>query len=205
MKHRRGGRSYVEQVEATTLRGLLRESLTSDPDLAQTLFDAIVGRDTECFSWDVRGPRLFRQMVGEWRELNGRKADVIALQEYDVHNALADYRGTGIEEPFVEAMASAGYSRAFFKGPKRRFSGLAIYWRVSTCAAQGEASPITVELSCGESALVDGAFDIDLDEHYHSVAKAGERVRVPGGSKERGADPAAPPRYRRAPWSARRI
>jgi hypothetical protein len=162
-----------QPVEATTLRGLLHAAL--EADLAKAVFDNIVGRDAECFSWAVRGPRVFRQLTGPWADLDGARADVIALQEYDVHDEKAAYRGEGVQETFVEAMAAAGYGCAFFKEPntKREVpTGIAIYFLRRTCAA--EADVPLVELACGESALADGAFNIDLNERYHALDKSGQ-------------------------------
>ena len=53
-------------------------------------------------------------------ELGGACADVLALQEYDVHEVKADYRGDGVVETFHEAMAAAGYGGAFFHEPNTK-------------------------------------------------------------------------------------
>ena len=52
-----------------------RPAAALSEDLALELFDDIVGRDAECFAWEVRGPRIFRQLTGEWAELGGACAE----------------------------------------------------------------------------------------------------------------------------------
>ena len=183
-----------QRIEAMTLRGLLRKSLASEPKLARELFDAIVERDLDCFAWDLRGPRLFRKITGGWDALSDGEtapaAEVIALQEYDCHVATADYRGIGAEETFVDAMASAGYSCAFFKDPNTTReipSGLALYWKVGAFTMSGEEEeppkPTCIELACGEEVFLGGssftsptAFNWDLEEAFHSNKEDGEKV-----------------------------
>lgn len=51
-------------VQARTLRGVLNHELAENLALARELFDHIVGREESVFVWDVRGPRIFKQLVG---------------------------------------------------------------------------------------------------------------------------------------------
>lgn len=51
----------------------------------------------------------------------------VCLQEYDIHNAAADYRGEG-SEPFHAAMNAAGYGFVFCKD-RGKDAGVATYFR----------------------------------------------------------------------------
>ena len=118
-----------------------------------------------------------------WAEF-GDTLDVLALQEYDFHFERANYRGAGVEEPFHEAMAAAGFAGVFFKDPlvsRSPYSGCALYWRARTFAAHGAISDeraMCTVLPCGATALGGAAINVDLDEHWHSNAADGARVRM---------------------------
>ena len=130
-----GGGSEATLETASTLRGVLRARLR--PDLALDVFDEVSSLEEGVYSWRVRGPRVLATAL--LSDDGGGSAspppDLIALQEYDVHDVPADYRRLGPssrEETFSEAMNLAGYEGAFFKDPLRGRtppSGIALYWR----------------------------------------------------------------------------
>ena len=69
-------------------------------------------------------------MKREWEDLGG-PPDVVALQEYDCDEALADYRGLG-DETFAAAMEASGYEGLLFTDPLEGRvppSGLGVFWR----------------------------------------------------------------------------
>ena len=107
----------------------------------------------------------------------------MGLQEYDFHHEKADYRGTGQEETFADAMLAAGFSGIFFKDPlvtRSPPSGVAIYWRAATFAVQGtEAGKAACTvLDCSSEAFNGAAVNVDLDEHWHAKKSGGDKVKM---------------------------
>lgn len=184
-------------VVARTLRGALRTdpaladapSSSSFSSLADEVFEDVVSSEERVFDWvGARGPRVFRATTRT-------RADVIALQEYDVHSARARYREDEKERTFADAMASEGYAGVFFTDPlldRDPPSGLAVYWRHDRfvlCDARGRTvssssndDDVTrcVVLPCGESLGGDddspAAVNVDLEERW---------TRRPGEAPER--------------------
>eukprot|EP01051_Picozoa_sp_SAG22_P022002 SAG22_NODE_5095_length_1087_cov_1.579960_1_plen_103_part_10 len=80
-----GDGAAATAAAATTLKGQLLAGLPAGRLGARLLAD-IMADEAEVFSWAARGPRLFARL---------QAADLVALQEYDIHGAVARYDGGG--------------------------------------------------------------------------------------------------------------
>lgn len=161
---------------ATTLKGLLIQWLPTD--LARRVFLWIYSKEVRVYAWKVRGPRLLDAILGAWGPKGDwGAADVIVLQEYDVHNAIASYQlpalngsGSAHKGPFRHAMAAAGYCGIVFKAPKGD-AGVAVFWRKNKfyfepwAVNKGQGSHT---LQCGQT-LGSSAFNYDMCEASHST------------------------------------
>mmetsp|Transcript_19275 Transcript_19275/g.60322 ORF Transcript_19275/g.60322 Transcript_19275/m.60322 type:complete len:431 (+) Transcript_19275:594-1886(+) len=145
---------------ATTLRGVLRAALGEAE--GTKLFDEIADADATVYDWAARGPRVFQTCAAA-------DADVVALAEYDVHDAEAAYAG-GATTSFADAMRDAGYDGALFTDPllgRTPPSGLGLFWRRSAFEASGGASADGAAVACGDAA---GALsNHDLLERWHPL------------------------------------
>ena len=91
---------------AKTMRGVLRELLPEQ--LASDLFAQLMEAEDTVYSWQARGPRILQAATNPplGRERDGVAADIIALQEYDCHTSVANYRPGHGEETFHAAMGA---------------------------------------------------------------------------------------------------
>lgn len=117
-----------------------------------------------------------------WPEV-GSLPDIIAVQEYDFHEAVAKYRDD-CEETFANAMRASGFSYCFFKDPLRSRdppSGVALFWRSEKYDISGLDTPSTephaITIACGEIAGKGAVINVDMEEHWHSL-KAGSKVMM---------------------------
>eukprot|EP00747_Dinoflagellata_sp_TGD_P180016 gnl/TRDRNA2_/TRDRNA2_31780_c0_seq2.p1 gnl/TRDRNA2_/TRDRNA2_31780_c0~~gnl/TRDRNA2_/TRDRNA2_31780_c0_seq2.p1 ORF type:complete len:656 (+),score=116.27 gnl/TRDRNA2_/TRDRNA2_31780_c0_seq2:69-2036(+) len=168
-----------EDVTATSLRGMLRTRLPSD--LGMSLFEHLLKEEDEVYSWAVRGPRLFKMLTEpsqQWQDLGADQPHVIALQEYDVHQTLADYRGIGKMETWPVAMLAKGYNHAFFKEPvkgRAHQSGVAIYWHKDSFKLDQE--DVLLKMGAGSVVVEAGhsvagcAYNCDMMERWYPRRK----------------------------------
>eukprot|EP00927_Polykrikos_kofoidii_P080138 TRINITY_DN7700_c0_g4_i2.p1 TRINITY_DN7700_c0_g4~~TRINITY_DN7700_c0_g4_i2.p1 ORF type:complete len:555 (-),score=80.21 TRINITY_DN7700_c0_g4_i2:130-1659(-) len=156
---------HGEAIVATTLKGVLRSALPGA--LGDQLFEHLMQEEEHVFGWPVRGPRIFRQILQPTLPSTARP-DIVILQEYDAHSAVADYRGTGTKESFQEAMAAKGFSGALFMDPMRERvppAGLGVFWHSETFCLHGD-DELPSELECGAS-VGGSVFNVDMLEHWH--------------------------------------
>lgn len=176
-----------EATVATTLRGVLRQSLPQD--VAFDLFQEIITKEECVYHWNVRGPRIFDTVtsvhmlddytnnnvrddeedgdVGGGSNNSKKKTDIIALQEYDCHDVIANYRPKGnpsssetTSSTFANAMSESGYDGVFFLDPlKGRTppSGLGLYWR------RDVFEPLSMTNEEGTTTTVHGTAQTDDD------------------------------------------
>jgi endonuclease/exonuclease/phosphatase family metal-dependent hydrolase len=189
-------------IQATTLRGMAQKTLP--PDLANDFFQEVSSSEEQIYAWPVRGPRIFATVTqfqiantvtkggdefnqprdGSNNELSTISPDIVALQEYDCHEVVADYRSPGCSETFADAMAQVGYDGVFFKDPLRGRdppSGLGVFWKreiFETATGSGTTTPsastssksdVMTTLECNTEALEGAVFNADLQEHWHSI------------------------------------
>ena len=69
------------------------------------LWEELSESEATVYDWRARGPKVFGVAAS---------ADVVALQEYDVHGVVADYDGRPTAT-FAEAMGAAGFDGVFAK------------------------------------------------------------------------------------------
>jgi endonuclease/exonuclease/phosphatase family metal-dependent hydrolase len=178
-------------VTARTLRGVAKEVLSGDdPNLFEDFLQDVIGLEERVFSWNVRGPRIFQTIFGvndvvskEEQQQKQQQpppypntADIIALQEYDFHNVVANYRGTDDDdddETFAQAMACMDYDGAFFKDPlqgKYPPSGLGVFWNKHVFETVTKVEGIeSLECCCDKSGFQGAAANYDLQEKWHSI------------------------------------
>ena len=157
---------------ATTLRGLLRRALPEP--LALELFSHIVAAEEAVYAWAVRGPRLFSEVTRP--RFGGGPPDIVALQEYDAHEAVARYRGDA-DETFAAAMDAAGWTGALFKDPKGgpQASGLGVFWRRAAFVAAADGGG---EFEAAKSSATAAAPPFGAQRrHARGVAPARRRRR----------------------------
>lgn len=166
-----------EVVVAITLHGVLLEALPQP--LATDLFEHLMAAEEGIYSWAIRGPRIFHACTQPALCSGGGScgfADLIALEEYDCHEAVAKYRDGHGEETFCEAMTAAGYDGVLFKDPvlgKTPFSGLAIYWRRGVFELPSSVTDSVngcQVLECGDTEAC--VCNFDLGEHWHPQPKS---------------------------------
>ena len=182
-------KSNQRPVYAKTLRGLLlslssssSSSNNDDQNVFRDLWDEIVSKEETVYDWKVRGPRIFQTICQS-------KPDLVCLQEYDCHDAKANYFKTQpqqeqeqpqpLETSFAEAMSSIGYSCVFMKDPltnRTPPSGLGIFWLNDTFETVGDSSSsttttTTLSLDCESTALEGALSNHDLKEHWHPVVR----------------------------------
>ena len=167
VRYERAGASVV----ATTLRGVLRASLGDEAGVA--LWEELSESEATVYDWRARGPKVFGVAAS---------ADVVALQEYDVHGVVADY-DAGPAATFAEAMGAAGFDGVFAKDPLRTRkppSGLGVFWRRGVFeACEGDGG--VLDLDCGEAA--GSLSNHDLEETWHPLSAAGEEVPLPAADR----------------------
>ena len=155
-------------VHAMTMRGIARKNLPTD--LFQDFFSEISTKEESIYSWQVRGPRIFETIMG----ITGNKQtppDIISIQEYDCHDIIANYRSGSSQESFSQAMASVGYSGAFFKDPllgRDPPSGLAVFWQDDTFETVSGVTGMET-LECNTVGFAGSAYNVDLEERWHSL------------------------------------
>ena len=158
-------KATTKRIQATTLRGILKQNLPND--LFQEFFDEVISKQQSVYEWNVRGPRIFDTITKQ-------KAGIISIQEYDCHDAKADYRGNGMSESFSQAMASVGYSGVFLKDPllgRDPPSGLGVFWHntsfeTATCKKVGMET-----IECNAQGFNESVYNIDLQERWHPISK----------------------------------
>ena len=171
---------------ATTLRGLLRQNLPES--LALELFSHIVAAEEAVYAWAVRGPRLFSEVTRP--RFGGGPPDIVALQEYDAHEAVARYRGDA-DETFAAAMDAAGWTGALFKDPKGgpQASGLGVFWRraafVAAADGGGEFEGGEIECDAGGGAFGVPARSVDMREAWHPLGGADDDGPTPMALSDR--------------------
>jgi hypothetical protein len=159
-----------EEYQATTLPGLCTRSL---PIIAQELYAHIMDLD-QYFDWEIRGPCLYRTILAT-------HPDVLSLCEYDIHDAIACYRGPLLRETFSEAMIASGYSGLLLNSPDPAAgSGLGMYWKceefelvedrpsedTSLQLPQTRPSTATIPIDTDLHGIVS---NYDLHEHWHKL------------------------------------
>ena len=182
---------YKTEELATTLPGILNRDL---PSVAGELYDHIMEKDSH-LCWENRGPRIFREVSGWNADFEGA-ADLILLDEYDVHEGSAVYRDTGALETFPEAMHGVGYSGLLLNGPvEEESSGIGVFWREDVFCLAGTPDK-AIERVPGEHAVLaldtgkshHGAFNYDLMERWHQrlpSSVSGQSVCVHMAKKDR--------------------
>ena len=139
-----------------------------DKTLALRVHEDIMNLESEVFAWSVRGPRLVRRIIDV-------QPDVLALQEYDCNDAIADYDGQG-DCTFRGALTRNGYDSVFLKD-KGKDDGTIIYFRrgvfsLATAEPSTESS-VPFLLEAGGVAWHDGAIPVPegeaLEQHRGAV------------------------------------
>lgn len=178
--HSHGGDADVpNMIQATTLQGMAQKTL---PDaVARDFFKQVSASEEQIYAWPVRGPRIFATITTNANQPSS--PDIIALQEYDCHNVVADYRTPGCSETFAEAMTQIGYDGAFFKDPLQARdppSGLGVFWKrnVFGIVTGGMGASMTgfgvKTLECNNTDDYQGAvYNSDMQEHWHSTKESG--------------------------------
>jgi endonuclease/exonuclease/phosphatase family metal-dependent hydrolase len=190
-------------LQATTLQGMAHKLLP--PALAHDFFQEVSSSEEQIYAWPVRGPRIFATATqfqiantvtkggDELRQhldgttntaLSTLSPDIVALQEYDCHEVVADYRSPGCSETFADAMAQVGYDGVFFKDPlpgRDPPSGLGVFWKreiFEPATGSGPTTPsastsrkfgVMTTLECNTEALEGDVYNVDLQEHWHSI------------------------------------
>lgn len=189
-----GGIAYTDDKGSERLAvpmAWLLPRLLGDDTLAARVLEHVLAREHRVFQWPLRGPRLFQRAVGATAELGstgGRaSADapgVVCLQEYDVHDVPAAYRGDESgPETFHAAMRARGYEGLFLAGLSR-VSGVAVFWRrdewelVEPGAGSASGAVVTpgdgpadTTVHAGES-LGRAAFNAHFSEQWHPTSAA---------------------------------
>ena len=141
---------------ATTLRGVLRRALGEAEGLR--LFAEVSEQDATVYDWAARGPRVF--------DVCTASSDIVALCEYDVHTARASYANG--DQPFHEAMKTAGYDGAFFTDPligRTPPAGLGVFWRSDVFVLGEEQSDRVI--ACNTTTV--SLSNHDLLEKWHPL------------------------------------
>lgn len=176
-----------ELVIATTLHGLLVQYIGAR---AEELYMHIV-KDEEHYLWESRGPKIYNSIVGVVPSL-GRSPDIVVLTEYDIHEAAADYRGSGQCERFCDAMRAGGYGGALMQAPlDRELSGLGLYWKDAEFELHAHESDMAEDMGSGEGGIFKlgsgcshrGAYNFDLHEHCHALRRGADGA-VSSGYRE---------------------
>jgi len=155
-----------DNVIATTLHGMLTKHI---PDISNDLYQHIIDKD-QYFQWETRGPKIFSVVTSYDEDMNCAP-DIVALSEYDVHDAPATVYTPGHrEERFPEAMARAGYAGGLFSAPKiSDCNGIGVFWRRDVFSLAGDCSrnEESIVLLPGDRRA--GAINVDLHEHWHRL------------------------------------
>lgn len=146
--------------EATTLRGISKQNLPNE--VFQEFFDEINSKEQGIYAWKVRGPRIFAKITSG-------KPEIISMQEYDCHDAIADYRNSGSPESFAEAMKSVGYDGVFLKDPlvgRDPPSGIGLFWDNASFETVAGISGME-SLDCNSNGFGGSIHNVDLEERWH--------------------------------------
>jgi len=198
---------------ATTLKGILLKTLPTS--VALEVFEGVTTLEKTVFSWSARGPRIIRQLFdrnaglepskqgetpSDYRVPDAKNSsspsgeskrgsigpDIIGLQEYDVHNAIAKYSDR--QRTFRAEMVKRGYCGLFFRQPKGD-AGLAVYWKSSKFIFEpwrmNRGSGGTLVINCGQK-MNRSAFNYDMHEKWHSVKrgkKGDQETLLPDGDR----------------------
>lgn len=114
-----------------TLRGVLQDGM--DAEDADVVYDHIARVDSENFSWLVRSDRILQRIL----EFN---ADIVVIQEYDVHFGPKSSYSNVCNATFPEAMADSGYGGVLFDGVLEHKEGIGIFWRTDIFKLQGDGT-----------------------------------------------------------------
>lgn len=147
---------------ARTLRGCLRASLGDAEGAA--LYDEVARDEAAVYDWAARGPRVLAVAARSG-------ADIVALEEYDVHGVEAAYGG-GPGQTFAAAMDAAGYDGVFAEDPlagREPPSGLGLFWRRDAFEARDGVAAGGIRLACGD-ARSDCIANHDLRERWHPTS-----------------------------------
>lgn len=112
-----------------TLAGVIRMTI-KDTALGFELYSAIV-QPNKVAIWPVRGPKVFKMITDQ-------SPDVLMLNEYDFHTALAKYGGGDKMRTFVSAMSDEGYGSEMIWRPGRKGLGWGYYYKKSKLTILGK-------------------------------------------------------------------
>jgi endonuclease/exonuclease/phosphatase family metal-dependent hydrolase len=155
-------------IQATTLQGMAQKTLPAE--VARDFFREVSASEEQIYAWPVRGPRIFATATRTTEK--EPSPDIIALQEYDCHNVVADYRSPGCSETFAEAMTQIGYDGAFFLDPlkgKDPSSGLGVFWKRDVFETVTGITGVVKTLECNTDEYQGAVYNFDLQEHCHST------------------------------------
>lgn len=153
--------SFPNGVVKKTLLGVLTDML--DRASAEVVFSKIKGVNDTKFDWSTRGPRILELLMS-------LDADVIVLEEYDVHKApLALFTKDGPRENFSAAMHREGYDgRLFAASTKKNDDGVGIFWKRSAFHLLGQESDTnSMGVVAPGPSLDDAIWNVDLEEPDH--------------------------------------
>jgi endonuclease/exonuclease/phosphatase family metal-dependent hydrolase len=152
-------------IRATTLRGMAKKALPQS--VFEDLFQEVSSLEEGTFAWHVRGPRIFAAATRQGEQ----EPDILALQEYDCHDVVADYRAADCSETFAQAMAASGYDGVFFKDPligRDPPSGLGVFWKKDKFETISGVTGIET-LECNTESFQGAVYNMDLEEQWHST------------------------------------
>jgi len=173
--------STTTEHAATTMRGICKKTLPED--LFESFFNEVLSKEEGVYTWGTRGPRIFETILRN-------EPDIIAIQEYDCHDAQAEYRKPGVIESFSDAMAAVGYSGVFLKDPllgRDPPSGMGVFWMDNVFETLEGISGME-SLDCGEKGFDSSVFNVDLEETWHPVKSTNkEAVMMKPSDRRNGA------------------